>query len=488
MIKRIFQLIAVLAVWIHTVSAQSAIDTIAPSAANTFLKDKAFASLDIGVIKNGTIHRYHFGPGKATQLFEIGSVTKTFTSLILAHAILEKRVKADDDIRKYLHGDYPNLAYDGHPIRLIHLVNLTSGLPNNMPEPDNFFKGMSNDSMAFAYVRLHRDYPKSSFLTDLHKVKLDTVPGLRPAHSNAAAQLLGYLLEDIYHRPFAELLEKYVTGPLRMEHTFFVVPTTEQASMAKGHGKEGRVMPYVPYNISYAFGLKSDLADMVRYIRYQLNDNDPAVKMTHQVTWGDQKSLAIGMNWLISETPDGKTKLLHNGTTFGFTTQIQFYPELHFGVVLLSDIYADGTGDQLGALADRIFEESNYSVEERNSDAFGFSPSIGRFLGQIQTDGFDQATKAYQQLKSHDPAFHLDERELNQWAYALLAKGKKQEALAMFKLNVVLYPESFNTYDSLAEIYEDLGDKALATKNYRKSLELNPKNDNAAEHLKKLAQ
>lgn len=61
-----------------------------------------------------------------------------------------------------------------------------------------------------------------------------------------------------------------------------------------------------------------------------------------------------------------------------------------------------------------------------------------------------------------------------------------KEAIEVLKLNVHLYPESANTYDSLAEVYETAGDKALAIKNYKRSLELDPKNTNAEQHLKKL--
>src|ERR1041385_6886793 len=109
MLKTTFQWIAVSFMGIHAASAQSGIDTIALNAAHSFLQVKAFASLNLGVIKKDQIFRYQFGPGKEPALFEIGSITKTFTSLILAHAILEKRVKPDDDIRKYLRGNYPNL-------------------------------------------------------------------------------------------------------------------------------------------------------------------------------------------------------------------------------------------------------------------------------------------------------------------------------------------------------------------------------------------
>jgi serine-type D-Ala-D-Ala carboxypeptidase/endopeptidase len=80
----------------------------------------------------------------------------------------------------------------------------------------------------------------------------------------------------------------------------------------------------------------------------------------------------------------------------------------------------------------------------------------------------------------------LDENDVNNWAYALLRRGEKQKALAIFKLNTTLHPQSWNAYDSEAEGFEDTGDTANAIACYKRSLELNPNNTNAVDHLKKL--
>ena len=79
------------------------------------------------------------------------------------------------------------------------------------------------------------------------------------------------------------------------------------------------------------------------------------------------------------------------------------------------------------------------------------------------------------------------ERQLNQLGYTLLYGGHQQDAITVFQRNVQDYPQSFNVYDSLGEAYMQTGQKDLAIKNYEKSLELNPKNDNGKEMLKKLA-
>jgi len=85
----------------------------------------------------------------------------------------------------------------------------------------------------------------------------------------------------------------------------------------------------------------------------------------------------------------------------------------------------------------------------------------------------------------HAEYIEVCERIFNKEGYELLKKNREKEAIEVFKLNVALFPDSFNVYDSLGEAYMVVGEKELAIKNYKKSLELNPNNANATEMLKK---
>ncbi len=91
-------------------------------------------------------------------------------------------------------------------------------------------------------------------------------------------------------------------------------------------------------------------------------------------------------------------------------------------------------------------------------------------------------------IKSDLQGFNFDERALNQLGYMLLEKGRNSDAIAIFKLNVDEYPKSGNVYSSLAAAYSKDGQKQQAIINYRKFLELDPKNQNAVNKLKELEQ
>ncbi|MGD8535013.1 MAG: alpha/beta hydrolase-fold protein [Candidatus Aminicenantes bacterium] len=110
-----------------------------------------------------------------------------------------------------------------------------------------------------------------------------------------------------------------------------------------------------------------------------------------------------------------------------------------------------------------------------------------RIEQEIRKKGVQAGLKKFRAIKS-DPknALYFEESEFNAMGYRLMGAGKIKAAIEIFKLNVELYPESANVYDSLAEAYMNSGDTKKAIKNYKRSLELNPDNSNAKEMLKKL--
>jgi tetratricopeptide (TPR) repeat protein len=99
----------------------------------------------------------------------------------------------------------------------------------------------------------------------------------------------------------------------------------------------------------------------------------------------------------------------------------------------------------------------------------------------------EEAVEGYRKIKKEKPLNNVvQEARLNDLGYSLLRSHKVAPAIAVFKLNVEFYPDSANTYDSLGEAYMASGQKELAVINYKKSLGLNPKSQNAINMLKKL--
>ncbi|HEX8349688.1 MAG TPA: serine hydrolase [Hymenobacter sp.] len=455
-------------------------DSVVQRLGKEFIKQPARVGLSIGIIKNGQTYFYNFGTtekGKnqaPTQntVFEIGSVSKTFTSLLLAHAVIEKKVNLTDDIRKYMGGDYANLAYKGKPIQLVHLANTTSSLPDNLPDLSGMLQKVNPDSVGFVAVRSLRNYTKQDFYKDLHTVRLDTVPGLVPRHSNVATQLLAYILEQVYQTSYDQLIEKYIERPLAMKRE----TAAEASFMASGYNENGSIMPVNSIKAFHAAGgLRYSSADMLKYIKYQLAGTDKALILSHQATWGNINEQAIGFNWNMIKTVDSKRRLFHSGGTFGFASYCDLYPELGFGIILLSNESDRSTQTNLEKLSETIVE-----------GIYGVPPALKAFQNSLVAHDYDQAMGLFETVKKKYPELHLTEDFVNNWGYALARQGKVQQAIELFKLNVSLYPRNWNTYDSLAEAYEMAGNRTLSVENYKRSLALNPQNTGAVEHLKKL--
>src|SRR4030095_9368545 len=185
-------------------------------------------------------------PTKHT-IYELASITKTFTGVLLAQAVVEGKVKLDDDVRKYLDGSYPNLEFEGKPIKLFHLINHTSRLPFVMPDRPELFRNPDPYELPKILTAIESNYTRENFYEDLHKVELDKAPGTEFKYSNSAAQLLGYILEGIYGLPYEQLVIQKIAKPLRMRETKITLSEAEKKRLAKGHYENGSIpLPATP--------------------------------------------------------------------------------------------------------------------------------------------------------------------------------------------------------------------------------------------------
>lgn len=310
-----------------------------------FLAEEKGVGLTIGVLRDGKAHFYAFGkvardgaaPTRDTA-FEIGSISKTMTGLLLARAVLAGKASLDDDVREYLDGDYPGLAFEGEPVRLVHLANMTSGLPDNLPD----LSTLDPDPGRFKHAAALEAYGKARFLEDLRALKPSSRPGENVAHSNVAAQLLIYALERIYGMSYDQILRREVEGPLGFG----------AKGAATGHDGEGRVVAVLP---RAQFGYRYSAADMLRYAALQLDARDPAVRLSQKGTWFTlDKQSWVGLTWIGSQLPGGGRMFRTSGGTWGFASAMMIWPERKLGVILLANKASDTAQGRLSEIAGRI--------------------------------------------------------------------------------------------------------------------------------------
>lgn len=343
---------------------QTSLDSLVHQALTEFMGDGSRVGLSAGIYTKGNAFTYNYGttdrnrpqlPSQYT-VYEIASLTKTFTATILAHAILEKKIKERDDIRKYLKSSYPNLQYAGQPIRMVHLTNLTSRLPNWLPDDPAPFVNAHPDSMVSILTKIHKSYTRADFYADLHQVRLDTLPGTKPDHSNVAAQLLGYILEDVYRMDFKGLISHFFGSPLQMRRTTILSSVAGEPLLAKGYDDKGRQMGYIDWpDVQEAGGINSNVSDMLKYIRYQLNEKNAAIKLSHQITFGSiANGEAYAFNWRVNKNAIGYRELSHSGGSPGFSSFILLNPDQQTGIILLANQSDAGAQDGLEKAAKKI--------------------------------------------------------------------------------------------------------------------------------------
>lgn len=329
------------------------LDKMIQKEALTYMQNPARVGLSIGVFKDGKSYFYNYGTSEigkselptSKSVYEIASISKTFTGTLLAHALADGKIKMDNDIRKYLDGKYPNLEFEKHPITIGNLTNHSSGLPQFLPDQSETFK-KPMDSVAMALADFYKNYSKKKFYEDLHQAKVDFVPGTDYKYSNVGTQIAGDILEKVYHKSYKDLLSEYITKPLKMNQTII---GTNSAQLLTCYNEKGKVMPRNFTTImSPAGGILSTTGDLVKYMQYHLDESNKYVKISHTPLVKSDGN-AIGLYWRVHTYEDGTLMVFHTGGTFGFSSVLQVYPSKNMGVVILSN---ESDGESQGKLYD----------------------------------------------------------------------------------------------------------------------------------------
>jgi CubicO group peptidase (beta-lactamase class C family) len=328
--------------------------------ARDWLENNGGVGLSIGVYDRGTRQYFNFGttridggaaPTKDT-LYEAGPLAKTMAAQILARAVVEGRAALTDEISRYLPSQYPNLLHEGQPIRLLHLANMTSQLLDNIPDLTQV-RPVPGEPQAATYMRVVGRYNQEEFLRQLHRVMPQREPGFGPGQSNVASMLLGVVLEKIYGEPYETLLAREIEKPLRMGSG--VNPDAKR--LARGYSAAGEELPSFDARMAHTWGsLRYSTDDLLRFASWQLVERDASVKLAHQPTWTTRDGKqALGMYWIIAQTPLGR-QLSFAGSTWGFASCIELYPDTQLALVLLSNKDASSGQEGLRTLSGRILE------------------------------------------------------------------------------------------------------------------------------------
>lgn len=321
------------------------------------LSEGTDAGVAIGVVQHGVRRVFTFGRANPDSIFEIGSITKTFTGLMLAQMVVEGEVKVDDPVRELLPpGAAPKPG--GAEITLLDLAIQHSGLPRM---PDNFHPAEPRNPYA--------DYRPADLYRFLafHGVAKPAAPEF--LYSNVGFGLLGQALANRAAKSYAALLRQKIAGPLGMKDTVVSLSQEQQTRFIQGHDAEHR--PAHAWDLDALAGagaIRSTAADMLTWLEAQLHPEKfralaAAIAQTHELRADAMPGMRIGLGWLYVERGGF---YWHNGGTGGFSTYAFFDPKNDCaGIVLFNTtIGAEGSfADVLGAhMRQRLIGEAPISL------------------------------------------------------------------------------------------------------------------------------
>jgi serine-type D-Ala-D-Ala carboxypeptidase/endopeptidase len=268
-------------------------------------------------------------------LFEIGSITKVFTSLTLADMIERGEVKADDPVEKYLPAGSKVPSRNGKAITLLDLSMQISGLPRM---PDN----LSPPDPANPYAA----YDGKKLLDFLGRAQLLSDPGEKYLYSNFAVGLLGYALAARNGTSYGEMVKKRILEPLGMKSTSVALSADQRNRLA--HGYDAGLAPAANWDFDALAGagaIRSTANDMLKFLAAAMDITDTPLKpafhrmlsVNHATGVAD---LDIAMAWHIWRKY-GSSIVWHNGGTAGYHSFIGFDPNAKRGAVVLCNTFFD---------------------------------------------------------------------------------------------------------------------------------------------------
>lgn len=285
---------------------------------NLRVKHNINPSIVVGLYENGQSHFYTQGSREKKQamtvtknsVYEIGSITKTFTSLLLATLVQDKKVGLDDAIEDFWPKPFALKTRKNQPINFKHLATHTSGLPR-----------LPYNLMAFSKDP-YANYDRNQLIEAINNTEISNTG--QYVYSNFAVGLLGETLSVIENKTFNQLIEQVIIKPLKLNHTYMQLEQVPQELVVQGYAGNKAATAWNFKALAAAGSIRSSIEDLLAYGVAYTHTNNPlsqAMELTMK-THFQQDKLEVGLGWHFN---DGV--FWHNGGTDGFRSMLMIDPK-----------------------------------------------------------------------------------------------------------------------------------------------------------------
>ncbi len=293
----------------------------------------------IGIVDQDSTYFVEFGSdvkGRKTTLntedvFEVGSITKVYTSSLVSILVAEGQLDYDDKINSFLPAEFQNPRMDD--VTILNLIQHTSGLPVRP-----YFFGMKEKDPQNPYGYYKKDELLSFYVDFVPK----TIGSFNYAHTNYG--LLEIVLEAATQMSFEKLMDIYIFDPLKMESSFVFFKERKKDILTLGYDRAGReTSPWTFASFGASEGLKTNASDLVDFMKLNIGLIDHpytsifANNHKKEVETDFNESIRTGRGWQIIDQRRGYDIITHTGKTNGHNAFMAFVKETGTGVIILSN-------------------------------------------------------------------------------------------------------------------------------------------------------
>ena len=447
------------------------------------MQKRKIPGLQLAIVQNGRIVKtanYGFAnvqysvPVSDKTVFPINSITKAFTGVAVMQLVEAGKLNLSSPVSAYLF----DLPKAWNAVTILQLLSHTSGIPNIVDEEESVLIAANEQDSWKKVMALPMDFS----------------PGEKFGYNQTNYLLLGRIIDKLSGMPFTEFIIKEQLLKAGMTNTIragFGAAKQVISHAAGGYryvrGTLINMFFSFPPSLQTAAGMSPNAKEISNWIIALQYNQLLKEKSTRSLLWapailnngntGGFSNLLNGyaVGWpIVARTEHPAAAAVGGGRSAVFV-----YPDDNLSIIVLTNLAGGSPEEFIDELA------GFYIPAMKESNGFGLSAPVKLLRSRLEKSGYKKAIDEVKTIIKTNGDFKLAENEVNSWGYKLMRQNRLFDALEIFKLNVFLYPTSANTFDSLGEIYAELGDISLAIKNYEQSLKLDPQNRNAEEQIKK---
>ncbi|MFT5167457.1 MAG: CubicO group peptidase (beta-lactamase class C family) [Saprospiraceae bacterium] len=415
--------------------------------------------------------------------FNIASISKTVAAWGVMKLVQEGKIDLDAPAEKYLNRWHlPKSKFDADEVTIRRLLSHTAGLslhgypgwsPSDiLPTIEESLEGKNNGPGG---------------------VEIIMEPGTKWKYSGGGYSILQLIIEEVTGEKFEVYMQGEILNPLGMTNSSYTIDEKILNSSSQEYDSFGEVIDFELFTAQAAAGLHTTIEDFTKFAQASLyknkqNKNYQSILSADYIETMMEPALAsdgrYGLGYQVNSISGTSVTLRgHGGANTGWHAILNVDPVSNDGFIMFTN---GGAGYNIynQIFCDWVYWETGKSMGYQCD----VKPSIANKIKRIiESGGIDYIEVSYAELKMNQSGkYNFSENELNLLGYHYLGNDKLENAITLFKLNVETFPNSFNVYDSYAEALLKRGDKEKAIENYKKSVKLNPGNENGVKILKEL--